>query len=248
VTGVEALKMRLDLRIHDVPGPPTAVAPIPLFPAGSYLISTRGALHTAAEIFAGADDERFPIATATPADLARGLTLDLPVMVRALAVRAASLAGVSAIEVRPVAPRWSGRSGQPASIFTSAVAHHVATYGQTRVFFLDNRTAPEADGFWIWGEREGDLLFDSSAPELHLIVRNGAVQNDVTIRSSGGEQHLTLQPGEERSITVAAPHPGSPELVHVGTSAGFRPADADPRSQDRRYLGVYVVMPDHALR
>jgi len=39
-----------------------------------------------------------------------------------------------------------------------------------------------------------------------------------------------------------------PQAVRIGTSSGFRPADVDPRSRDQRFLGVYVVMPEHAVR
>jgi hypothetical protein len=239
VSGVEALKMRLDVRMEDESGTPPALASIPLLPAGSYQISTRGTLRGPAAIFAGADEEPFPIMTAGPADLARGVTLDLPVTVNAVTVRAASFAGVSAIEIRPIAPRLI-----PGSTDSASVAHHAAAYGQRRVYFLDDRTAPEEDGFWIWGAREGDVVFDAD----EVVLRNGPVQNDVTIRTGDREQHLTLRPGETRPVTIPSAYVPHPQLTRIRTSAGFRPSDVDSRSRDRRFLGVYVVMPDHAAR
>jgi hypothetical protein len=239
VSGVDALRLRLDVPIGDDEGIQTTAVSIPLLPAGTYRISPRGSLTTRVSVFAGADEEMFPIATSSAADFARGVTLDLPVTVRALTLRAASFAGAGAIEVRPIDVRRA---------FNGVVAHHAAAYGSTRVFFLDDRTSPEADGFWIWGAREGQLVFQSSAPDFGVLVRNGAVQNDVRLRSSAGEEHFTLQPDEQRPIRLSVSSRDTPQAVGIGTSAGFRPADVDPRSRDRRFLGVYVVMPEHAVR
>jgi hypothetical protein len=242
VSGVEGLKMRLDLPVED---DSVGVVAIPLLPGGSYVIATRGTLRAPAAIFAGADDEPFPIQVATPADLVRGVTVDLPVTVRAVMVRAPSFAGVSAIEVRPVAPRWQAASKDRAY---AGVARHAAAYGSARVYFLDDRTAPEEDGFWIWGARQGDLVVASPAAETGMTVRNGASQMDVTIRLGSTEQRFTLQPGESRPIRIPTPRPGNPEMMRITTSAGFRPSDVDPNSRDQRFLGVYVVMPEHAVR
>jgi len=119
-----------------------------------------------------------------------------------------------------------------------------AAYGPARVYFLDDRTAPEADGFWIWGAREGDIVFDGG----DVVLRNGGVQNDVTIRTGDREQHVTLQPGESRGVSILPAYVPHPQLTRITTSAGFRPADVDPHSRDQRFLGVYVVMPEHAVR
>ena len=238
VTGVEGLKMRLDVPLEDES---VGVVSIPLLPWGSYVISTRGTLRAPAAIFVGADDEPFPIQVATPADLARGVTVDLPVTVRAVMVRASSFAGVSAIEVRPIAARWPAASKGPAY---AGVAHHAAAYGSTRVYFLDDRTAPEQDGFWIWGAREADVVFEGG----DVVLRNGPVQNDVTIRTGDREQRVTLQPGESRGVSIPPAYVPHPQLTRITTSAGFRPSDVDPNSRDQRFLGVYVVMPEYAVR
>jgi hypothetical protein len=208
---------------------------IPLVPAGSYVVATRSTLPAAATVFAGADDEAFRLMTVAPPDFARGVTIDLPVAVRALSVRTAPSMGAGLLELKPQSPR-----GPRASERT---AHHAAAYGSTQVFFLDDRTAPEEDGFWIWGGREAELVF-AARDELRVVLRNGASANAVTIRTDGGEERLTLQPGEERAVAI----PGGARLTTIRTSAGFRPSDVDPRSQDQRYLGVFVVMPEHALR
>jgi hypothetical protein len=238
--GVEALKMRIEMPVESDDRSPATLASIPLLSAGSYDVSLRGSLRGDGSIVAGADDEPFVLDHVTPADFARGLALDLPVTVRALTIRAATNAGVAALEMRPVAPRTARASDR--------VAHHAARYGETRVFFVDDRTAPEGDGFWVWGAREGWLVFESSAASVNVVVRNGAAPNDVAIRAGDREQRLTLAPGEERPVTIPASGSGAAFVTTIRTSGGFRPSDVDSHSQDRRYLGVYVVMPEHAVR
>ena len=238
--GVDALRMRIEVTVEPDDRSPATLAEFPLLPAGSYDVSLRGSLSGAGSVFARADDDPFFIARATPADFARGLAIDLPVAVRALTIRAATNAGITALEMRPVAPRAVRAS--------DLVAHHAAKYGETRVFFLDDRTMPEADGFWVWGAREGLLVFESSGPSVNFVMRNGAAPNAVTIRAGDHEQTLTLAPGEERPVTIPASGAGAAFVTVVRTSAGFRPSDVDPQSQDRRYLGVFVVMPEHAVR
>jgi hypothetical protein len=238
--GVDALRMRIEVTVEPDDRSPATLAEFPLLPAGSYDVSLRGSLSGAGSVFARADDDPFFIARATPADFARGLAIDLPVAVRALTIRAATNAGIPALEMRPVAPRTARAS--------DLVAHHAAKYGETRVFFLDDRTMPEADGFWVWGAREGLLVFESSGASVDFVLRNGAAPNEVTIRAGDHEQTLTLTPGEEHPVTIPASGAGAAFVTVIRTSAGFRPSDVDPQSQDRRYLGVFVVMPEHAVR
>ena len=57
-----------------------------------------------------------------------------------------------------------------------------------------------------------------------------------------------LAPGEERPVTIPASGAGAAFVTVIRTSAGFRPSDVDLHSEDRRYLGVFVVMPEHAVR
>jgi hypothetical protein len=238
--GVDALRMRIEVAVEPDDRSPATLAEIPLLPAGSYDVSLRGSLTGAGSVFARADDDPFVFAHAAPADFARGLAIDLPVAVRALTIRAPTNAGITALEMRPVAPRTARASDR--------VAHHAAQYGETRVFFLDDRTMPEADGFWVWGAREGWLVFESSASSVNFVLRNGAAPNVVTVRAGDREQSLALAPGEERPVTIPASGAGAAFETIIRTSGGFRPSDVDPHSQDRRYLGVFVVMPEHAVR
>jgi len=191
----------------------------------------------------------------TPAGLARGVNLNLPVTIRALTVRASSGVGVAAIELRPSGLGAALSLGHTAEVIQrlfkrdNPIARHAAAYGNTSVFFLDDRTAPEEDGFWIWGSREGRLVFTSTSATPVVKFRNGAIPNEVSLRvATDPEQRLMLQSGEERQVSLPPLYGDAAYLVTIRTSSGFRPADVDPRSRDRRFLGVYVVMPDHAVR
>ncbi len=239
------MNMRIEIPVSADGPSPVTLASIPLLPAGSFTVSTRGMPHAMESIYAGSDDEPFVLTTAR-AELLRGVRIDLPVPVRALTIRAPTAAGVSAIELRPAGSRDQAYVGIGRSA-DATLAHHAAAYGTTSVFFLDDRTTPEADGFWVWGAREGAVVFDPRLSDLTLTLRNGAVQNDVTILDQNREQHLSLQPGEARRITIPA-SPRRADVTRIRTSAGFRPSEVDPHSQDQRFLGVYVVMPDHANR
>ena len=245
LSGIEALNMRLDVALDEDPRSATTRASIPLLPPAAYRITPRGALAGTAAILAGADDEPFPLSIVSPAVFARGVSLDLPVAIRALTIRGPSGSAADSVELRPYAVRTFAGSRNRAE----DVAHHAAAYGNINVFFLDDRTAPEEDGFWIWGNREGRVVFSSTSATPVITLRNGAVQNDVTVRvADDHEQPFSLRPGEERQVTLPTLSLDAAYLVTIRSASGFRPADVDPRSRDRRLLGVYVVMPDHAVR
>jgi hypothetical protein len=71
-------------------------------------------------------------------------------------------------------------------------------------------------------------------------MRNGPVENSVTLESDGWRQTLVLEPGAERIVQV--PTDGRRRVVPLNVSAtkGFRPADVDPKSEDVRRLGVWI--------
>jgi hypothetical protein len=236
------LNMRIVIPVEPDPSSPATLASIPALPAGNYGVTYHGSLRAPASAYAGQDDEPFALQHGVSVDR---LDFDLPVPVRALTIRAPSSAGVGAIEMKPYAPGIYGvRMKDP--VFRR-LARHAATYGHVGVFFLDDRTSPEEDGFWIWGARDGLVMFRPNGT-LGVTLRNGPVVNEVTVRALEGEQRLTLQPGEERPVSLPTVYMGGAYPVSIRTSTGFRPSDVDPKSHDRRFLGVYVVMPEHASR
>jgi hypothetical protein len=236
------LNMRIVIPVEPDPSSPATLASIPALPAGNYGVTYHGSLRSPASAYAGQDDEPFALQHGVSVDR---LDFDLPVPVRALTIRAPSSSGVSAVEMKPYAPGIFGvRMRDP--VFRR-LARHAATYGHVGVFFLDDRTSPEEDGFWIWGAREGLVMFRPNGT-LAVTLRNGPVINDVTLRAMDNEQRLTLQPGEERPVRLPTVFMGGAYAVSIRTSTGFRPSEVDPRSHDQRFLGVYVVMPEHASR
>ena len=235
------LNMRIVIPVAPDASSPATLVSIPALPAGDYGITFHGSLRAPASVYAGRDDEAFALEHGILADR---LDFELPVAVRALMIRAPSSAGVSAVEVTPSAPGIYARSKDP--VYTR-VARHAVAYGQVGVFFLDDRTSPEEDGFWIWGAREGLVMFRPMG-RLAVTLRNGPVVNEVTIHALDTDQRLTLQPGEERPVSLPTVFTGGAYAASIRTSAGFRPSDVDPKSHDQRFLGVYVVMPEHASR
>jgi hypothetical protein len=235
------MNMRIEFPIEPGAASPATLASIRALPAGVYVLTFRGSLGAPASVYAGQDDEPFAFVHGVSVER---LDVNLPVPVRALMVRAPSSAGVSALEMRPYRAGPFALSKDPAY---RRVAHHAAAYGHVTVFFLDDRTSPEQDGFWIWGAREGLVMFRPMG-KLEVTLRNGPVRNEVTIRAGDQEQHVALEPDEQRSVSLPTANMDAAYIASIRTSAGFRPSDFDPHSQDRRYLGVYVVMPEHAVR
>ena len=66
----------------------------------------------------------------------------------------------------------------------------------------------------------------------------GPVAAVTELEGPAGVQEISLQPGEQRSVSVA------PGLWKVTTRGSFRPKDFDPQNQDARSLGVRLEFPD----
>jgi hypothetical protein len=71
-------------------------------------------------------------------------------------------------------------------------------------------------------------------------MRNGPVANRVTLDSVTWKEILTLEPGAERMLRLPTDprRPATP--LRVTATNGFRPADVDPKSEDVRFLGVWI--------
>jgi hypothetical protein len=108
------------------------------------------------------------------------------------------------------------------------------------VFLLRGSAWVEPGGIWVAGATSAEFVIaPDSGTTPRLLVRNGAVMNEVMLESGSWRQQLTLAPGEELLIPV--PSEGR-RLTPLGVTAtlGYRPADVDPKSEDRRYLGVWI--------
>ena len=119
-------------------------------------------------------------------------------------------------------------------------ARRATRIGSSLVFWLTGEAWVEPGGAWIGGRSEAEfsIATEAHAP-LQLLVRNGPVENDVTLTSALWQETLRLDAGGERVVEVPS---GATSLtpLTVATSNGFRPADVDTGSDDRRLLGVWI--------
>jgi len=129
----------------------------------------------------------------------------------------------------------------PAEGLEGREARRGARYGPAVVFLLAGSAWVEPTGTWVAGSSEVEFVI-APDPETspQLFVRNGPAGNDVTLESGEWRERLTLAPGEERFLRVPMAANGRLTALKVTAARGFRPADVDPKSQDQRYLGVWI--------
>jgi len=121
-------------------------------------------------------------------------------------------------------------------------ATSVSRYADTQVWFTDDGTFPEPDGWWVPGRGSASVLLEppSTCAASPLRIRNGAAANRVTLVSREWRTVLALEPGEEHTVHV--PVSGRRAPLEVASAAGFRPADLDPSNKDTRFLGVFLAV------
>ena len=106
-----------------------------------------------------------------------------------------------------------------------------------RLHGLDDEAYLDRRGFWVkQGARAGFVVEGDVRLELH----NGGRPNVVVVESSHGVERVELRPWQSAPIPLP---PRSGERFDVTSESGFRPADLDPDSTDRRPLGVLVTAP-----
>jgi hypothetical protein len=210
---------------------------VPAVPAGEYRI--RFSLTSSdGWIMVGIGRDQFALQTQPLSTLRDPLQIYFPVDVRAIVVRGdedarRSVAGMTIEPVR-VLPPWER--------LTTHYARRAVHYQGTIVYFLDDRSFPEPEGFWIGGARESAIVLqpDGQRPDATVHLRNGPVANDVVVGRGSGAQFLGMDPGEETQIVVPIDAPRGATLLPFTTRAGFRPSEVDPKSRDDRFLGVWV--------
>jgi hypothetical protein len=185
-----------------------------------------------------ARDSRDPFALRTIQLPVEPLDLRFPLPVRALVVRGDEDAGrsVHGLIVEPLAVT------PPSERLTGASARRAVRYGDTTVYFLDDRGFPEPEAFWVGGARNTSIVIqpDVSRPTAKLHLRNAPVQNRVTLIAGDWRQVLQMAAGEERQIVVPLDAGRGGGLLRLESSSGFRPAQHDPANRDQRFLGVWV--------
>jgi hypothetical protein len=216
------------------------VAVLPAIPAGRYRVRVilQDGGGSGGMMMFGIGQDQFALRSVAVTWPAPPIEIAFPVDVRALIVRgdedvrrAIRRVIVEPLDIVPARAR-----------LTNLVARRAVRYDDASVFFLDDRSFPEPEGFWIGGSRQSTFVVqpDAPRPSVDLHLRNAPIENRLTIASGQWQEVLTLAPGEERVVQIPlAPGQGA-VLVSATTTAGFRPSASTPGSRDERFLGVWV--------
>jgi hypothetical protein len=218
------------------PNDPT-IAVLPAIPAGSYRVRVEGS-GPGGWLMLGIGQDQFALLSEAITWPAPPIDIAFPVDVRALIVRGDEDArrAVRRVIVEPM-------SILPASArLTDLVARRAVKYADVSVFFLDERSFAEPEGFWIGGSRQSAFVVQSDRLQssVDLMIRNAPVENHLTMVSRQWREDLTLAPGEERRVQVPLGPGQRAAFVTATTTSGFRPSAATPDSRDERFLGVWV--------
>ena len=210
---------------------------IPNIPAGDYRL--RFTLRaTEGWLMLGIGRDQFALRTEPIEAVSGGVELRFPVDVRAIMVRGDEDArrNVRGLTLEPL------RIVRPAERVAGDYARRAVRYPDSAVYFLDERSFPDPEGFWVGGGRESTIVIQPDQPRSSspVFLRNGATANTVTLESGAWKESIGLAAGEERRIDVPMDQSRGAARLRITTSAGFRPSEVDPKSRDDRFLGVWV--------
>jgi hypothetical protein len=219
--------------------PPATLLELTEVPAGRYFVRVTARAYARGELIVGIGYASVPAARWR---LGTGSTsifpITLPIATSILDVRGDDDAVRSVEQVRLV----------PAADMTvspiAGRARDAARYGSTVVYATDNRVSLEADGFWVLGERQPDVVVANDEPmaSVALEIHNGPVANRVRLRTSNWSTEHAFAPGEAWSVRVPMAERGAASVVNVYVEHGFRPAQVDAGSTDNRLLGCWIVV------
>ncbi len=169
---------------------------------------------------------------------ASSVELDVPVAVAGAAAWPVDASAAVTLQ----APRTL--TAEPLGIVPSAtgaadVARQVVRYGTHDVFFLDEESYPEAQGFWVRPGRSRIVIAETAAP-VGLVIRNVPIANRVALAAGTWQRTLDLAPGQE--IRVEVPPAGRATPIVIRAAHGVRPVDGDPRTRDFRLLAVWIAL------
>jgi hypothetical protein len=206
-------------------------------PAGQYRIRPR-VRGPGGWLMVGIGQDQFALRTEPITSPPVPLVVYFPVDVRAIVVRGDEDARrtVRTIVVEPI-------SIVPANLrLTDDDARRAVRYGNTTLLFLDERSFPEPEAFWVEGSRSTGVVFhpDEARSTLDLFLRNAPVENRLTIQAGAWREEWPLAPGEERRVRIPLDPARGATLVRFAASSGFRPSAVDSTSRDDRFLGVWI--------
>jgi hypothetical protein len=210
---------------------------LPGVPAGRYRIHVQ-ATAPGGWLLIGIAQDQFSLRTEPLSDPTSAIDIDFPVDVWALVVGADELARrrIVRLSVEPLSTRPSS------SPIDNGYARRAVRYDSASVFFMDERSFPEPEAFWVGGAGESTVVVQPDAPgdAIHLALRNAPVANHITIASGSWQDAFDLGPGEEREITVPADPARQATAISIASRSGFRPSEVEQGSRDDRFLGVWV--------
>lgn len=183
-------------------------------------------------------DARDPFALKTLQLPMPPIRLRFPVSLRSLVVRGDEDAWrtVRGLIIEPIAVEPRSRR------LTGDLARRAVRYGSVTTYFLDDRSFPEPQAFWIGGARDGSVVLQPDAPGATqtLLLRNAPVDNRIVLQAGGWTQVLQMAPGEEQRVQVPIDTARGASLLRIEAGSGFRPSEREPASRDQRFLGVWV--------
>jgi hypothetical protein len=107
--------------------------------------------------------------------------------------------------------------------------------------YMDHQAFPEKGVFWTRGESTTEVVvIASGAHSMTVSLEAGAAAGAASVDIGGVPTQVTLAERETKSIDLALRPDQTSTRLQVGYTAGFRPADVDAASKDRRWLGVRV--------
>jgi len=201
-------------------------------PPGEYVVRAANPPGARGELSLGIGRGSAPAAVWPVAAAAADYPFSLPVRASILTIHGSeptpSLRDVALVRVAATKMPLDGR------------ARDAVRYGSAVVYALDERVSLEPPGFWVFGERRPQVVIATHRPDgaVDVTIRNGAAANRAVVRLDRSVGERALAPGETWRLALALPRGAA--LVGFESSSGFRPADVDRSSRDRRWLGFWV--------
>ncbi len=121
-----------------------------------------------------------------------------------------------------------------------------ARYGSVPVYFHDDRTYPEQDGFWVRGRTTTELTLGLASgarpPGIRLRLHGGAGSTPVHFATPAWSTRVVLAPGKTEDVYVPAREGQMLLALTVTPESGFVPAEHGGARNDRRLLGCWITV------
>jgi hypothetical protein len=147
---------------------------------------------------------------------------------------------VGRLEVTPIEVVGRGDRMRRPAVLASA------RYGSVPVYFHDDRTYPEQDGFWVRGRTTTELTLGlavgAQPPGIRLQLHGGASSTPVDLATPAWSTRVVLTPGKTEDVHVPARDGQALLALSVTPESGFVPAEHGGAASDRRLLGCWITI------